>query len=218
MTCCEGAIMRKPFSLTYVTYEPGDRIGEACAILALAPIFIVVVYATLLISRREVHLVYILVGQLLNLVLNAVLKAVINQPRPTGSDHPGPGMPSDHSQFMSFWACYGALFLLVHVKRVGRPGWRPALAASMLILAVAVAASRVYLGYHTVEQVLAGLAVGSSVAVVWFVGYAKGVRPHIRGWVGHPVCRYLMVRDCSHLEDVIAFEYEVTLARFQKEE
>ena len=199
---------RKPFSLTFVTYQPGDHIGQACAILALAPIFIIVSYATLLISRREAHLVFILAGQLLNLVLNAVLKAIINQPRPAGSDHPGPGMPSDHSQFMAYWACYGVLFLLVHVKRVGRSGWRPALAAGMLALAAAVAASRVYLGYHTLEQVLAGLVVGSAVAVVWFVLYASIVRPRIGGWVSHPVCRYFMVRDCSHLEDIVAFEYE----------
>ena len=96
---------RRPFSLTYVTYEDGDHLGELCALLSLAPPFIVVAYATLLVARRDAHLAYILCGQLINGALNAILKATINQPRPGGCDHPGPGMPSDHSQFMAFWAC-----------------------------------------------------------------------------------------------------------------
>ena len=51
---------RKPFSLTYVTYEEGDSVGLVCALLALAPVFIIVAYATLLVSRRELHVFYIL--------------------------------------------------------------------------------------------------------------------------------------------------------------
>ena len=65
--------------------------------------------------------------------------------------------PSDHAQFMAFWATYGALFLLCYVPSLGRWGWRPALAAAMPTLALAVAASRVYLQYHTRAQVVAGL-------------------------------------------------------------
>ena len=67
--------MRKPFSLTYVTYEEGDAVGLACALLALAPVFIIVSYATLLVSRRDVHVAYVLVGQLANKALNDALKA-----------------------------------------------------------------------------------------------------------------------------------------------
>ena len=124
-----------------------DRPGLRC--ISLAPVFIIVAYATLLVSRREVHMAYVLSGQLLNGVLNAFLKASIGQPRPPGADHDGPGMPSDHAQFMAFWACYGSLFLRRHVSRLGRAGWRPILALAMISLAAAVSYSRVYLGYHT---------------------------------------------------------------------
>lgn len=202
---------RQPFSLTYVTYQPGDPIGLFCALLALAPPFIVVAYATLLVSRREAHLFYIFAGQLANVALNAVLKKAINQPRPANLDphHSGPGMPSDHSQFMAFWACYGALFLLCYVPQLGRAGWRPALALAMSALAVSVAASRVYLSYHTIPQVVAGLGVGCAFAGIWFAAYAVLLRKRLGDWVAaSAACRYLMIRDCAHVHDVVAWEYE----------
>ena len=88
---------RKPFSLTYVTYEEGDSVGLVCALLALAPVFIIVAYATLLVSRRELHVFYILAGQLANGALNGLLKAYFDAPRPEGADRAGPGFPSDHA-------------------------------------------------------------------------------------------------------------------------
>ena len=204
--------MRKPFSLTYVTYEEGDAVGLACALLALAPVFIIVSYATLLVSRRDVHVAYVLVGQLANKALNDALKAHFDEPRPAGSDHAGPGYPSDHSQFMAFWACYASLFLVVHVPRVGRAGWRPALGAATALLAAAVAASRVYLGYHSVDQVLAGLSFGAAFAACWFGAYAALLRPRLGPWVrGSAACRYLLVRDCAHVADVVRAEYDAVM-------
>lgn len=205
-------LARQPFSLTYVTYVPGDKLGLICSILALAPVFIVVSYATLLISRREAHLAYVLCGQLLNVGLNAVLKSVIGEPRPPGADHDGNGMPSDHAQFMSFWACYGVLFLAHHVPCLGRTGWRPVLATAMSALSLAVAFSRVYLGYHTIVQVLVGFGIGSSVACVWHGIYSAVLRPRLGTWVGESaICRYMLVRDCAHIEDVITFEFEAVM-------
>lgn len=43
---------------------------------------------------------------------NLVLKRLIKQPRPAGSHKSGYGMPSNHSQFMCFIACYFTLWLL----------------------------------------------------------------------------------------------------------
>lgn len=209
--------MRQPFSLTYVTYETGDRIGELCALLSLAPPLIVVAYATLLVARRDAHLFYIFLGQVVNLALNASLKATLNQPRPPGCDHPGPGMPSDHSQFMGFWACYSVLFLAFFVPRLGRVGWRPALALGMIVLSVAVAASRVYLGYHTLMQVVAGLSTGCVFAAIWFCVYTAVLRRWLGPWVlGSAVCQYFMIRDCAHIEDLVTFEYEAIMSKLRK--
>uniref|UniRef100_A0A7S3AJC8 Dolichyldiphosphatase n=1 Tax=Haptolina ericina TaxID=156174 RepID=A0A7S3AJC8_9EUKA len=205
---------RQPFSLTYVSYTPGDKVGLLCALLALAPVFIIVAYATLFVSRREAHLIWMLIGQLLNVALNAALKAAIGQPRPPGADHDGMGMPSDHAQFMGFWACYGALFLAIHVPRLGRSGWRSLLILAMCVLALAVAASRVYLGYHTVAQISVGLGVGSAVSFVWFAMYTTWLRPCLGAWVSNSaVCRYLLIRDAAHIDDLLTFEYDAIMRK-----
>ena len=54
---------KKPFSLTYVTYEEGDVLGFLAAGVTLAPIFLMVMYASLIIFRREFHTMAMLVGQ-----------------------------------------------------------------------------------------------------------------------------------------------------------
>ena len=205
---------RKPFSLTYVTYEEGDSVGLVCALLALAPVFIIVAYATLLVSRRELHVFYILAGQLANGALNGLLKAYFDAPRPEGADRAGPGFPSDHAQFMGFWAAYAALFLILYVPRVGRPYWRELLGAAVVALAAAVAGSRVYLGYHSADQVCAGLGFGSVFAAGWIEAYGRLLRPRLGGWVrDSPVCRYLLVRDCAHVADVLQVDYDAAMRR-----
>ena len=54
---------KKAFSLTYVTYEEGDILGFLAAGVTLAPIFLMVMYATLILFRREFHTMAMLVGQ-----------------------------------------------------------------------------------------------------------------------------------------------------------
>lgn len=48
--------------------------------------------------------------QLLNEVLNQVLKRTIRQKRPAGALLGGTGMPSAHSQFMGFFTLYTLLY------------------------------------------------------------------------------------------------------------
>jgi hypothetical protein len=55
--------MKKPFSLTYVTYDEGDTVGFLAAGITLAPIFIMVMYASLILFRREFHTIAMLLGQ-----------------------------------------------------------------------------------------------------------------------------------------------------------
>ena len=55
--------MKKPFSLTFVTYEEGDVIGFLFAGITLAPIFLMVAYVTLVLFRREMALMAMLTGQ-----------------------------------------------------------------------------------------------------------------------------------------------------------
>ena len=41
------------------------------------------------------------------------------------------------------------------------------LAAALVTIALMVAVSRLYVGYHTAEQVLVGLAVGALIGALW---------------------------------------------------
>ncbi|KAJ1982319.1 hypothetical protein H4R35_000342 [Dimargaris xerosporica] len=76
-------------------------------------------------------------------------------------------------------------------------GWKLLVASALIAITGIVAYSRVYLWYHTSYQVLAGLVVGSVVAVGYFVGLRYGVRRW--GWaqwfVQTPLARYLYLRD-----------------------
>ncbi|KAJ1618916.1 phosphatidic acid phosphatase type 2/haloperoxidase [Pavlovales sp. CCMP2436] len=199
-----------PFALTFVRYEEGDSVGYAAALLSLAPIFIIVAYAALLVGRRELHTCFLFAGQMANLVLNSLLKRTFRSPRPLGSDRSDSGMPSDHAQFMAFWAVYICLFLKRNVRFLSRPGWRATLGAAVATLALLVALSRVYLGYHTAEQVAAGLCIGALSGSAWYHLYEAALRPNAARVLRsiRPLSSYLHLRDCSHLEDVVSWEAE----------
>jgi dolichyldiphosphatase len=74
--------MLVPFSLTFVRYEENDLIGKLLALVTLSPVFIMVMYATILMIRRDIQTALITLGQLINVVVNLILKKLINEPRP----------------------------------------------------------------------------------------------------------------------------------------
>jgi dolichyldiphosphatase len=118
-------------------------------------------------------------------------------------------MPSDHAQFMFFAASYALLFTLL---RWGQP-WYGKLfyCCAALVLAVVVSLSRVYLMYHTAEQIAVGSLVGICTGTAWFIlteaFIAPVAFPRVAGW---DVSRFLLVRDCSHCPDVLTAEYLAT--------
>lgn len=118
----------KTLSLTLVQYVPGDKLGHLLAYITLTPLAVLVSYASIILSRREVAVLMMLLGQLACEALNFVLKNIFQQPRPTGnyfylpSQHnsnpvnedflgKGYGMPSSHSQFVGFTSIYAILYI-----------------------------------------------------------------------------------------------------------
>ncbi|KAG5983071.1 hypothetical protein E4U55_000869 [Claviceps digitariae] len=174
-------------SLTHVYYDPDDPISLLCAYLALLPQALCIVYATLILSTREVEILSMFAGQLGCEALNFLLKRLIKEERPRRIHGKGYGMPSSHAQFVAFWSVSLALFLLVRHKpsAPGRqqqqaPGqqgqgsrpWslleRTAISLAAGAVAAATAWSRIYLNYHTPRQVLVGSAMGVLIAVAWY--------------------------------------------------
>lgn len=123
----------------------------------------------------------------------------------------GYGMPSSHAQFATFFSLYLTLFLLLrhqpHPSQTHTPltfTHRFVLSVLALLSAASVAASRVYLNYHTPQQVLVGCAAGAIIAVTWFV-----VTVYIRrsGWLDWALdtdfAKSLRIRDLVVTEDLM---------------
>lgn len=132
----------------------------------------------------------------------------------------GYGMPSSHSQFVSFFSLSLTLFLLLRHHPTNPPHppshsplypsypqstllERSLLSLASLICAAAVATSRIYLSYHTPKQVLVGVAAGAVFAVFWF---AVCTWARSTGWIGwgleSRVARMVRMRDLIVTEDL----------------
>ena len=70
--------------VTHVYYNPFDPISLISAYLALIPQALMVIYVTLIYSRREIEVVLMFIGQLLSELGNWILKRLIKEERPKG--------------------------------------------------------------------------------------------------------------------------------------
>lgn len=201
----------RSFGLTHFQYMEGDGLGPMFALLSLFPIFIVVMQTTIILSRREVAGILFLLGQLLNELVNLVLKLAIKESRPHSHLGSGYGMPSNHGQFMGFFSIFTVMYLETRIatsniwlKRIVQVG--------AILLGELVTVSRVYLGYHTTRQVLAGLLVGVCFGLFWYWFTDSVLYQH--GWVERalrfPVCQWLLIRDSRNITDVALAEYHLS--------
>ena len=76
------AAQRRYLSLTSVQYDPSDLLGKPLALVTLIPIFGIVSYLTNIVLSRDLTSILGLSGQLVNEILNALLKNYIQEPRP----------------------------------------------------------------------------------------------------------------------------------------
>ncbi|KAL5594798.1 hypothetical protein BROUX41_001707 [Berkeleyomyces rouxiae] len=220
------------FSLTHVYYDPSDPVSHLCAFLALVPHALLVAYGTLVISTREAEVILMLIGQLACEAANFVLKRIIKEERPNRHFGKGYGMPSSHAQFVAFWSVTIALFMLVRHsppgstvattrKAVPKNGTQAPRSRSIPILerlfatvgafglAAAVASSRIYLGYHTLNQVLIGITAGVICALGWFFVTSMARQMGLLTWgLELPLVRWLRVRDLLLEEDPAAAGWE----------
>ncbi|KAJ3364233.1 Dolichyldiphosphatase 1 [Kappamyces sp. JEL0680] len=176
----------KPFSLTHVMYEKDDVLGLLFAASTLLPLAMLVSYVTLIVETRRKTVGFMFAGQLLNEGVNAVVKRIVKEPRPSTlvTSFGKYGMPSSHSQFMWYFAGFSLLYLAKHkpitMQYVG-------LYLCIISACVVVSVSRVYLLYHTTRQVGVGAMVGWLFGLGWyFLGASLSLYPSRRITVSGP--------------------------------
>lgn len=168
---------------TLVEYDSEDQFAKVLAYISLAPILIGVAHLAITYAYRNLNSAIFLAGQGVSLLVNKFLKETIQQDRPnivkfaikTRKTY---GMPSDHVQYMSFFAIYFMLFT-VTLRRYKDELFIDSVIKvievfAALFLTVLVGISRVYLGYHTVNQVFVGGIVGTSLALTWW-GFSQWI-------------------------------------------
>ena len=173
-------------------------------------------------------------GQMSCEVLNFGLKRWIKDERPKGKSPrlicfpreadsgvsemsgKGYGMPSSHAQFAAFFAASLSLFLLLRHKPNPAKAHAPMTFMQRLLLSVlaclggsAVAASRVYLNYHTPKQVLVGVGAGIVSAFLWF-GITTAIRQlGIMDWfLETQISNLVRLRDLVTEEDLVDAGWE----------
>ncbi|KAI9471825.1 MAG: phosphatidic acid phosphatase type 2/haloperoxidase [Benjaminiella poitrasii] len=203
-------------SLTHVYFNPLDKVSYAFAYITLAPIAILVFYASAIVSRREMAGILMLLGQLTNEAVNYVLKETIEQERPHVHLGDGYGMPSSHSQFIWYFAVYGILYLYKYVH-LDHSIWKLLASLGMSTLAILVSISRIYLGYHTLNQVIIGSLVGSLFGLIWYIIvkslHAIGI---IKAILETSIARKLYLKDMTFIDNAARWEYEQWLQERKK--
>ncbi|KAJ5180190.1 hypothetical protein N7492_003400 [Penicillium capsulatum] len=197
-------------SLTHVHYNPDDPLSFASAWLALLPQALCVSYVTLIWASREMEVILMFAGQLGCEAVNFALKRIIKEERPKEMFGKGYGMPSSHAQFMAYFAVYLTLFLAFRHKPSYATSYpylgfylRTAMTFGLCLGAAGVAASRVYLNYHTPKQVLAGCGAGIVCACGWFALTSLLRRGGMIEWaIDSTAARLLRIRDLLVSEDL----------------
>ncbi|CAM6120640.1 unnamed protein product [Calypogeia fissa] len=202
----------KAVTLTHVRYARGDNIGHLLAWASLLPVMIGLGgFVSHFIFRRELQALFFGLGLILSEIINQYIKDFMEEARPMTCQAlemcDSHGWPSSHSQYMAFFSIY--LTLLCILKFTFSDIWSKYF--TILLpwpFALVTIYSRVYLGYHSVAQVIAGTIVGLILGSVWFYIVQRFFVPYFPWIEGTAICRYLCIKDSSHIPNVLKFEYD----------
>lgn len=208
----------KHTSLTCVHYQRGDTLGKLLAHIALAPVLLLVFQFAKVYTRRELHEAVLLAGLVLEEALARALKHLVQHPRPSTCamlhichSH---GMPSSHTSMAFCWTTLAGCAAYRHCSRQ-RPASRLLCLLELAAygsIAAGVAASRVYLGYHSMDQVAAGAVFGTLFGLLW-AGVMHALRPAYQSLAGVGLLRDLGVKDTYSCADPLAVEAAAAAAQ-----
>lgn len=212
-----------PVTFTHVEFPKGDSLGHIMAWFSLIPVFSVIAFLAIIVMRRDLTSIFFFIGFFANELANQVLKRIIKEPRPSRLGQPlwsQYGMPSAHAQFMGFFTAFVILLFYVRIKVVTliiplAKLWKHFLAVGCVIVSLLVCYSRIYLRYHTTNQVFVGLVLGLIFGVSWFIFMEKIVGPYFPIIASMPICEMLLIKDFSLIPNALWCEYHCIKAEMR---
>lgn len=151
--------------------------------------FILIIFTIYLLWNKENLLFYYIVGIFTNMILNVVLKGIIQEPRPIFEDKKVSlatshakrffyqngipfelfGMPSGHTQSTFF----STIFIYLSLKKMN-------ITYIYLLITLITSIQRISSNYHTISQVLVGTLVGSFFALFVYNFAQQNIKGRIR--------------------------------------
>ncbi|KZT74977.1 PAP2-domain-containing protein [Daedalea quercina L-15889] len=143
--------------------------------------------ACFILYTRSTGVAYFAGGAVLCSTTVKVIKRFVRQPRPVqvirGKRKTSYGMPSTHSATITFFATYiilSCLYLPIHPTLPSSPLTRVLPIVISIPWAATIVVSRIWLGHHTLPQVIAGCACGLVLAPLWFRLWTHGANEYGR--------------------------------------
>ena len=151
-------------------------------------IFIIAVY---LLYTKHILLMTFIIGYVLNILFNFMLKGIFRMPRPNENMKKFDaairlnkymnlnrfGMPSGHAQTMIFTLVFVSFALLSTKNKVNGINTNQNWVALMIVLSIITLAHRVHFNMHSLEQIFVGSIIGALIGYGFF--YYSQIR--IRG-------------------------------------
>ncbi|KAK8821759.1 hypothetical protein WA556_002206 [Blastocystis sp. ATCC 50177/Nand II] len=187
------------------------------ALMSLAPVFFVCIICSSILIRRDIHSGFLLLEMLSCTLLNQILKRFFKESRPINTGvRTTYGMPSDHSQFISCFCVYITLWLFdIHMSS---PFQRVVAIIVLWIVWAFVVMSRLYLGEHTLAQVVVGVCVGLGYGGVWYWLDRTFFRRYYQAIAELPLFRWLEFKDLTNVPNSLEKEREMARQYYVKEE
>ncbi|CAK9296686.1 unnamed protein product [Gordionus sp. m RMFG-2023] len=200
--------------------EFSDQLSKGMAIFSLLPTIILSGLMALILLRRDLHTAIFFIGNFLNCYISFFLKKYFKSPRPfrDSQNMMTFGMPSSHSQFAWFFSIYMILFIYIRISfnNQNSPQTNPLkiqiirllISTFLVVLALLISYSRIYLLYHTPNQVLVGGILGFFLGLSWFILVQYILTPYFSYVCSWPICEMLLIRDYTLIPNIIFFEYQ----------
>ena len=155
------------FEFTYGEYRADDRItGVLMVIMSFFPHLIAMYTISIVIFAKCFHHLVFLVGLLSSHEIAKIMKKICKHPRPPGAFLTSYGMPSDHAMFMIFINTYVVLLLNSNYRL--KKSSKVLTTGMLCSVSVLVGYSRIYLGVHSLDQIVVGNIMGLAFGYFWF--------------------------------------------------